>query len=72
MQLPAERITPLVERVQREARTMNDHAHVERADDGVTFRLYTGREGVVTEPDLWLAERIDEAVAAVGSGGRPG
>ena len=72
VQLPADRITPLVERVQREARAMNDHAHVERADDAVTFRLRTGREGVVTEPDLRLAERIDEAVAAVGSGGRPG
>ncbi|MEV6442880.1 DUF2267 domain-containing protein [Amycolatopsis sp. NPDC051716] len=72
VQLPADRITPLVERVQREARTMNEHAHVERADGGVTFRLRTGRDGVVTEPDLWLAERIDEAVAAVGSGGRPG
>lgn len=72
VQLPDDRIAPLVERVQREARAMNDHAHVERADGGVTFRLRTGREGIVTEPDLRLAERIDEAVAAVGSGGRPG
>lgn len=72
MRLPIDRVTPLVDRVQREARVMNDHAHVERHPDGVTFHLGTGSEGVVTEPDLALAERIDDAVADIGSGGRPG
>lgn len=70
--LPADRITPLVERVQREARQLNDHAHTERTSYGVTFTLRTGRPGVVTEPDLDLAERIDGAVRDIGSGGRPG
>jgi pterin-4a-carbinolamine dehydratase len=72
VRLPVDRVTPLVDRVQREARTMNDHAHVERHPDGVTFHLRTGPDGVVTEPDLSLAARIDEAVADIGSGGRPG
>ncbi|GAB3004472.1 4a-hydroxytetrahydrobiopterin dehydratase [Amycolatopsis acidiphila] len=70
--LPADRHTPLVNRVQREARELNDHAHVEREDATVTFTLTTGRPGKVTDRDVRLAVRIDEAVAEVGSGGRPG
>ena len=41
VQLPADRITPLVERVQREAPAMNDHAHVERAKPYVVVRQVT-------------------------------
>jgi hypothetical protein len=33
--------------------------------------LRTG-PAAVTEPDLALAERIDEAITDIGSGGRPG
>nr|WP_106180532.1 DUF2267 domain-containing protein [Prauserella shujinwangii] len=72
VELPDDRVTPLVERVQREARARNDHAHVDRFPGGVTFTLRTGNRGVVTRPDLELAERIDAAVEDVGSGGRPG
>lgn len=73
VQLPADRLTPLVDRIQHQARQMNDHVHVERHPDGATFTLRTGRRpGRVTEPDLWLAERIDQAVFEIGSGGRPG
>lgn len=70
--LPADRVRPLVNRVQREAGRLNDHARTDITDDGVTFTLSTGRHGVVTEPDVTLAERIDNAVFDVGSGGRPG
>lgn len=72
VRLPADRFEPLVNRVRREARDFNDHAHVERAGDTLTFTLRTGRPAVVTEPDLRLAERIDRAVAEVSSGGHPG
>lgn len=66
--LPDERIEPLVNRVEREARRSNDHATVHREPGAVTFTLRTrGRE--VTAPDVELAGRIDAAVAAVGSGG---
>jgi pterin-4a-carbinolamine dehydratase len=34
--------------------------------------LRTGRAGVVTEPDLRLARRIDQVVTDIASGGRPG
>ncbi|GLY67857.1 DUF2267 domain-containing protein [Amycolatopsis taiwanensis] len=71
IQLPPDRLTPLTNRVQREARELNDHAHIEREADTVTVTLNTGQPGVVTEPDLELAERIDRAVAEIGSGGRP-
>ncbi|WP_298177546.1 DUF2267 domain-containing protein [Saccharomonospora sp.] len=70
--LPQDRHIPLVNGVQTEARKTNDHVRVDQDGDSVTFTLNTGREGVVTEPDLELAERIDRVVAEVGSGGRPG
>ncbi|PXY19667.1 pterin-4-alpha-carbinolamine dehydratase [Prauserella muralis] len=67
--LPADRVPPLVERVQREARRLNDHAHAEPTGDGVRFVLRTGQKGVVTRPDIDLARRIDQAVLDIGSGG---
>ncbi len=70
--LPEDRLTPLINRVQAEARDVNDHVRVDRAGDSVTFTLSTGRRGAVTEPDVDLAERIDHVVAEVGSGGKPG
>lgn len=72
VQLPPDRLTPLVNQVQRVARAFNDHAQVERDGDTITFTLRTGRPGVVTEPDVRLAEQIDRVVAEIGSGGRPG
>jgi pterin-4a-carbinolamine dehydratase len=69
--MPDDRMIPLVARVERVARAMNDHAHVERSPGSITFVLRTGPASV-TEPDLALAERIDEAIADIGSGGRPG
>lgn len=66
--LPDDRVTPLVNRVQREARQMNDHAHVDRSPGTVTFTLRTGSASV-TEPDLVLARRIDAAITGSGSGG---
>lgn len=67
--LPTDRHEPLINRVQREARDFNDHAHIQRQGDEVTFTLNTGRPPAVTRPDIELAERIDHAVAEVGSGG---
>ena len=69
--LPDDRIDTLVGQVQHVARQMNDRAHVDRSPGTVTFTLRTGA-GSVTEPDLWLARRIDTAVSEVGSGGRSG
>ncbi|WP_019816287.1 DUF2267 domain-containing protein [Saccharomonospora saliphila] len=71
VRLPADRHDPLVNQVQRVAAEFNDHARVSRSGDAVTFTVSTG-SGVVTEPDVRLAERIDQVVTDVGSGGRPG
>lgn len=70
--LPADRVTPLIERVQHEAARSNDHARAQRTTDGVIFTLRTSSSGTITQPDVSLAERIDQAVVDVGSGGRPG
>lgn len=67
--LPEDRLGPLIDRVQREARERNDHAHTARQRDGVTFTLRTGNPGVVTGPDVELAERIDQILLNFGSGG---
>ncbi|WP_007025865.1 DUF2267 domain-containing protein [Saccharomonospora iraqiensis] len=73
VQLPADRLEPLVNQVQRVAGERNDKAAVSRdSTDTVTFTLRTGRPGVVTEPDIELAEQIDRVVFEVGSGGQPG
>lgn len=66
--VPDDRIDPLVNRVQREAGARGDRAHVDRRPGSVTFTLRTGSH-TVTEPDLLLAERIDAAIGEIGSGG---
>lgn len=70
--LPADRMPPLVGAVERAARELNHRVRTEHADGSVTFTLRTGSVDAVTSLDIDLAERIDDAVAAVGSGGRPG
>lgn len=59
--LPDERIEPLVNRVEREARARNDHAGARRGAGEVTFVLRTA-DRYVTEADIALAQRIDELV----------
>ncbi|MBW0101296.1 DUF2267 domain-containing protein [Pseudonocardia sp. KRD291] len=63
--LPEDRIDPLVERVEREARRSDDHVRVSREAGAVTFTLRTRGEAV-TRPDLELAGRIDTVVGGTG------
>lgn len=72
--LPEDRLAPLLDEVQRVAVEMNDRAETSRVPGGVSFTLRTGSgaDAVVTEPDIWLAGRIDDIVYEVGSGGKPG
>jgi len=67
--LPADRHTPLLNRVHREERAVNHRVHVAQRGDTVTFTLRTRGSGDVTNLDIELAERIDAAIADVGSGG---
>ncbi|GAA4934388.1 DUF2267 domain-containing protein [Streptomyces coeruleoprunus] len=70
--LPEDRFPPLLNAVERAARDVNHRADWKRTDDGMAFTLYTRSVDAVTRLDLELADRIDAAVAAVGSGGHPG
>ncbi|MCF6526610.1 DUF2267 domain-containing protein [Streptomyces sp. JJ36] len=70
--LPEDRLPPLLNQVDRDARDLRHTCERERTGGGVTFVLRTRSVDAVTAVDLDLADRIDDAVAAVGSGGRPG
>jgi uncharacterized protein (DUF2267 family)/pterin-4a-carbinolamine dehydratase len=68
--LPAERIDLVLDRVHRAERELAHRVRiVERTPSSLTLRARTESLQVVTELDIALAERVDDAVAAVGSGG---
>lgn len=70
--LPHDRLPPLLHGVRRAAHDLNHHVDARRTDEGIAFTLRTRSVDAVTRLDLALADRIDAAVASVGSGGRPG
>lgn len=67
--LPADRIQPLLAAVHRAEEDLNHNATVEHDGDTITFHLWTHSLRRVTDLDLDLARRIDEAVDSLGSGG---
>lgn len=68
--LPAERIDLVLDRVHSAERELAHRVRVvERTPTSLTLRARTESLQVVTELDLALAERVDDAVATVGSGG---
>jgi len=67
--LPQDRVQPLLDRVARAESDLNHHARVVPASEGVVFELWTHSVDGVTDMDLALARRIDEAADAVGSSG---
>lgn len=68
--LPSERIDLVLERVHDAERELAHRVHVvERTPTSLTLRARTESLRVVTELDVALAERVDDAVATVGSGG---
>ncbi|MEY9212504.1 DUF2267 domain-containing protein [Thermobifida halotolerans] len=69
VRLPKDRIPPLLARVDRLCRDLNSSPHHETTDDGIVFTVQTASVGAVTTQDIELAERVDRAVAEVGSGG---
>ncbi|MDH6228512.1 MULTISPECIES: DUF2267 domain-containing protein [Streptomyces] len=70
--LPRDRVPPLLHQVENDARELHRRVGHSVSDDGITFTVRTRSVDAVTSADLELADRIDAAVAAVGSGGRPG
>jgi uncharacterized protein (DUF2267 family)/pterin-4a-carbinolamine dehydratase len=68
--LPTERIDLVLDRVHRAERELAHRVRVvERTPTSLTLRARTESLRVVTELDVALAERVDDAVATVGSGG---
>ncbi|OXM65141.1 MULTISPECIES: 4a-hydroxytetrahydrobiopterin dehydratase [Amycolatopsis] len=59
VRLPEQAHGTLIGRVQRDAAELADHAQFERRRGELTFTVTTGFPGRVTEPDLWLARRIE-------------
>jgi pterin 4 alpha carbinolamine dehydratase len=60
---------PLRDAVARAEREMSHHARVEQQEGTVTFEVWTHPLDRVTDRDVELARRIDEAVDAVGAAG---
>jgi pterin-4a-carbinolamine dehydratase len=70
--LPRDRVPPLLHQVENDARELHRRVGHSVSEDGITFTVRTRSVDAVTGADLELADRIDAAVSAVGSGGRPG
>ncbi|QBI52836.1 DUF2267 domain-containing protein [Streptomonospora litoralis] len=69
VQIPGDRIPPLLSRIDRITDEAGHPAQHRRTDDGIRFTVRTASVGAVTTADVALAEQIDQAVAEVGSGG---
>ncbi len=68
--LPRDRWNPLLNRIEAVQQELSHHADIDRGEqDVITFGVRTRSIDAVTELDLRLARRIDEAVNEVGSGG---
>jgi len=67
--LPPDRVRPRRDVVARAEREMSHHARVEQQEGTVTFEVWTHSLDRVTDMDVELARRIDEAVDAVGATG---
>jgi pterin-4a-carbinolamine dehydratase len=67
--LPPDRVRPLRDAVGRAEVEMNHHARVEQQQGSLTFEVWTHSLDRVTDMDVDLARRIDQAVEAVGAHG---
>lgn len=65
VEIPAERVAPLTDAVHRIETELGHHARIDNGTDGLTFTVWTHSLDRVTELDLTLARRIDEAIATV-------
>lgn len=67
--LPADRLTPLLNQAHKSARELGHGFEHHTTDTGIAFTVRTASIGVVTTRDIEMAERIDAAIAKIGSGG---
>lgn len=69
VRLPRDRFKPLINLVKQAEDDLSHHATIDQRRDSIMFALATRSLNSVTQLDLRLARRIDEAVFTVGSGG---
>lgn len=69
VELPIDRVTPLLNQAEKAARRLGHSFEHRTTDSGLTFTVRTESIGAVTTRDIEMAEGIDAAVAAIGSGG---
>lgn len=69
VQLPRDRFRPLLNQVNEAEYELSHHAEIEQRAESLVFSLSTRSLNAVTELDVRLARRIDDAVFTVGSGG---
>ena len=67
--LPRDRWRPLLHQVKRAESELSHHVSIEEREESLVFVLRTRSVAAVTELDLALARQIDDAVAAISSGG---
>ena len=67
--LPADRLTPLLNQAEKSAHQLGHSFEHHTTDSGIVFTVRTASVGAVTTRDIEMAERIDQAVAKIGSGG---
>jgi pterin-4a-carbinolamine dehydratase len=65
IEIPPERVTPLTDAVHRIEAELDHHAQIDNDPAGLTFTVWTHSLSRVTELDLQLAQRIDEAIRNV-------
>ena len=67
--LPADRLTPLLNQAHKSARQLGHAFEHHTTDTGIAFTVRTASVGAVTTRDIEMAERIDAAIAKIGAGG---
>lgn len=69
VELPTDRVTPLLNQAEKAASRLGHSFEHHTTGSGVSFTVRTESIGAVTTRDIEMAERIDAAVATIGSGG---
>jgi pterin-4a-carbinolamine dehydratase/uncharacterized protein (DUF2267 family) len=65
VEIPPERVQPLTDAVHRIQQELNHHANIDNDPAGLSFTIWTHSLDRVTDLDLELAQRIDEAIRNV-------
>lgn len=69
VELPADRITPLLNQAKKSARELGHGFGHHTTDIGIDFTVRTDSVDAVTTRDIEMAELIDAAIAKIGAGG---